>query len=125
MLQASIPKVAYQTMTDSKDPISLSDRAAERIGELKNSEDAVSALRVYVEGGGCSGFQYGFQLDTNRNEDDVEINKSDNRLWVDSLSLQYLEGSTVDYVDDLMGARFVVTNPNASGTCGCGASFSV
>lgn len=112
-------------MTDSKDPISLSDRAAERIGELKNSEDAVSALRVYVEGGGCSGFQYGFQLDTNRNEDDVEINKSDNRLWVDSLSLQYLEGSTVDYVDDLMGARFVVTNPNASGTCGCGASFSV
>lgn len=113
-------------MTETIDPIILSDRAAARIAELRQTEsDAESALRVYVEGGGCSGFQYGFQLDTNRNDDDITVNNSDNCLLVDSLSLQYLEGSTVDYIDDLMGARFVVTNPNASGTCGCGASFSV
>lgn len=113
-------------MTETNDPIILSDRAAVRIAELRQTEsDADSALRVYVEGGGCSGFQYGFQLDANRNEDDVAVKNSDTCLLVDSLSLQYLEGSTVDFIDDLMGARFVVTNPNASGTCGCGASFSV
>lgn len=113
-------------MTQTDDPIKLSDRAAQRIGELKlTDEDAGKALRVYVEGGGCSGFQYGFQLDTDQNDDDVAVMNDNHCLLVDSLSLQYLEGSTVDYIDDLMGARFVVSNPNASGTCGCGASFSV
>jgi len=113
-------------MTQTNDPITLSDRAAVRIGELKRDEaGADAALRVYVEGGGCSGFQYGFQLDTNQNDDDIAVLNDNHCLLVDSLSLQYLEGSTVDYIDDLMGARFVVSNPNASGTCGCGASFSV
>ena len=117
-------------MTEQQEPISLSAAAAARINELKKTEQSApdgadSALRVYVQGGGCSGFQYGFQLDPARNDDDIAVHTDDECLVIDALSLQYLEGSTVDYIDDLMGARFVVTNPNASGTCGCGASFSI
>jgi len=82
-------------------------------------------LRVFVQGGGCSGFQYGFQLDDSRNEDDLSVDREDVTMLVDALSFQYLQGSTVDYVDDLMGARFVVSNPNANSTCGCGASFGI
>ena len=82
-------------------------------------------LRVYIEGGGCSGFQYGFELAQASNEDDTVIEKAGVKLVVDPLSFQYLAGSEVDYRDDLMGARFVVNNPNAVTTCGCGASFGI
>ena len=82
-------------------------------------------LRLFVTGGGCSGFQYGFMFDENRQEDDVEIKKDGVALLVDAMSIQYLQGAEVVYTEGLEGARFVVNNPNAKSTCGCGSSFSV
>lgn len=82
-------------------------------------------LRVYIEGGGCSGFQYGFDFEEAVDEDDTIVERDGVRLLIDPLSLQYLAGSTVDFKEDLQGSRFVIDNPNASTTCGCGASFSV
>ena len=82
-------------------------------------------LRVYVTGGGCSGFQYGFTFDEEHQEDDTEVIRDGVKLVVDPLSFQYLVGSEVDYQENLEGARFTVTNPNATSTCGCGASFSI
>jgi iron-sulfur cluster insertion protein len=96
----------------------LTDSAREKAIELKEGE---KLLRVYVTGGGCSGFQYGFSVDF-KQEDDTVI---DNLVLVDSLSYQYLAGSTVDYKQDIMGSMFQLTNPNAVGTCGCGISFTV
>ena len=87
--------------------------------------DPDTSLRVYIEGGGCSGFQYGFQLETEQQDDDIVIEEAGIKMLVDSLSIQYLMGAEVDYLDDLMGARFLVRNPNASTTCGCGSSFSI
>lgn len=113
-------------MTETAVPISFTDRAADRVSELMRDDQRPDLnLRVFVQGGGCSGFQYGFQLDDAQNEDDFSVETSDVTMLVDSLSFQYLMGSTVDFVDDLMGARFVVSNPNANSTCGCGASFSI
>ncbi len=83
------------------------------------------ALRVYIEGGGCSGFQYGFEFDENRAEDDLAVQTSGVTLLVDPLSLQYLMGAEVDYTESLTGAQFVIRNPNAKTTCGCGSSFSM
>ncbi len=88
------------------------------------SDDNVG-LRVYIEGGGCSGFQYGFQLESKTQEDDIVIQSNGVTLLIDSMSAQYLMGAEVDYLDDLMGARFLVNNPNASTTCGCGSSFAI
>ena len=82
-------------------------------------------LRVFVTGGGCSGFQYGFSFDETQNEDDTLVQKEGISVVIDSLSYQYLVGSVLDYQEGLEGARFVVTNPNATTTCGCGASFSI
>ena len=82
-------------------------------------------LRVYVQGGGCSGFQYGFQFEEQKEEDDHEFERDGVKLLVDSMSFQYLMGSEIDFIDDLMGTRFVVSNPNAATTCGCGSSFAV
>lgn len=104
-------------------PINVSPSAAERVLELMS--DANIGLRVYVEGGGCSGFQYGFQLENEQGGDDIVIKSNGVTLLVDSLSAQYLAGAEVDYLDDLMGARFLVNNPNANTTCGCGSSFSI
>jgi iron-sulfur cluster insertion protein len=106
--------------------ISLTDNAARKIVSLVSEEgnDALS-LRVYVTGGGCSGFQYGFSFDETVNDDDAKIEKSGARLLVDSLSYQYLAGSQVDYEEGLQGSRFVVNNPLATTTCGCGMSFSI
>ena len=87
--------------------------------------DSDMGLRVYVEGGGCSGFQYGFQLESDQQADDVVIEENGIKLFVDSLSFQYLMGAEIQYLDDLMGARFLISNPNATTTCGCGSSFSV
>ena len=107
--------------------IQISDGAVNKILSLANSEDDTNNLnlRVYVTGGGCSGFQYGFSFDKVIDEEDTCITKDGANLVVDSLSLQYLEGSTVDYTEDLMGSKFVITNPNATTTCGCGESFSI
>jgi iron-sulfur cluster insertion protein len=82
-------------------------------------------LRVFVQGGGCSGFQYGFTFDEAVNEDDTQMNKNGVTLLIDAMSLQYLMGAEIDYKEDLQGAQFVIKNPNASTTCGCGSSFSV
>ena len=107
--------------------IQISDGAVNKILSLADSEDDTNNLnlRVYVTGGGCSGFQYGFSFDKVIDEEDTCIAKDGAKLVIDSLSLQYLEGSTVDYTEDLMGSKFVITNPNATTTCGCGESFSI
>ena len=107
-------------------PIDFSDAAALKVRELVEEEENPNLkLRVYVTGGGCSGFQYGFTFDEKVNEGDMAIEKNEVTLVVDPMSLQYLVGGTVDYVDGLEGSRFLVNNPNATTTCGCGASFSV
>ena len=107
-------------------PIDFSDAAALKVRELVEGEENPNLkLRVYVTGGGCSGFQYGFTFDEKVNEGDMAIEKNEVTLVVDPMSLQYLVGGTVDYVDGLEGSRFLVNNPNATTTCGCGASFRV
>ena len=107
-------------------PIEFSDAAARKVKELVEEEENPSLkLRVYVTGGGCSGFQYGFTFDENVNEGDTTIEKDSVVLVVDPMSLQYLVGGEVDYSEGLQGARFLINNPNATTTCGCGASFSV
>ena len=83
------------------------------------------ALRTFVQGGGCSGFSYGFTFDDATNEDDFEIPLEKFKVLVDAMSMQYLQGASIDYKDDLSGSQFVITNPNAQSTCGCGSSFSV
>ena len=104
----------------------LTDNAANKVRQLRDSEGNQDLmLRVYVTGGGCSGFSYGFNFANEINEDDANFDNDDVTLVVDSLSYQYLQGSTVDYTEGLEGARFIVTNPNATTTCGCGSSFSV
>ena len=80
---------------------------------------------MFVQGGGCSGFQYGFTFDSDKNEDDFEIEAGQTQVLVDSMSMQYVQGATIDYVEDLMGAQFKIKNPNATGSCGCGSSFSM
>ena len=107
-------------------PIEFSDAAASKVRELVEEEENPNLkLRVYVTGGGCSGFQYGFTFDEKVNDGDTTIDKNDVTLVVDPMSLQYLVGGVVDYVDGLEGSRFLVQNPNATTTCGYGASFSV
>lgn len=104
----------------------MTDNAAQKVRLLRDSEGNPSLmLRVYVTGGGCSGFSYGFNFAESKNEDDAEFNNADVTMLVDSLSYQYLVGSTVDYIEGLEGSRFVVQNPNATTTCGCGSSFSI
>ena len=105
--------------------VTISERAAQRIGEILNGEPAGSMLRVSVEGGGCSGFQYRFDLVADRAADDLVIEKAGARVLVDPVSLALLSGSEIDFVEDLMGAAFRVKNPNATASCGCGTSFSI
>jgi iron-sulfur cluster assembly accessory protein len=105
--------------------ISLSPRAAQRIAEIMRAEGKPVMLRVAVSGGGCSGFQYGFVLDDTKNEDDLVVERDGAVVVVDSVSLEFLKGAEIDFVDNLMGRSFQVKNPNAKSSCGCGASFSV
>ncbi|TPE55011.1 iron-sulfur cluster insertion protein ErpA [Maribrevibacterium harenarium] len=113
-------------MVESADPISFTDAAAAKLKNLiAEEENDRLMLRVYVTGGGCSGFQYGFTFDEELQEDDTQVQRDGATMVVDALSFQYLVGSEVDYVENLEGSRFVVANPNASSTCGCGASFSI
>jgi len=107
-------------------PIYFSDSAAEKVkGLIAEENNPALKLRVYVTGGGCSGFQYGFTFDEKVNEGDTLIENSGVTLVIDSMSLQYLVGGTVDYINGLEGSRFLVNNPNATATCGCGSSFSI
>ncbi|MDK9773027.1 iron-sulfur cluster insertion protein ErpA [Vibrio sp. B181a] len=113
-------------MSEVNVPLSFSDAAASRVQTLiAEEENPALKLRVYITGGGCSGFQYGFTFDENVNEGDTTIVNNGVTLVVDPMSLQYLIGGVVDYTEGLEGARFFVNNPNATTTCGCGASFSV
>lgn len=106
-------------------PLDFTEDAAAKVLELIKEEDnAELKLRVYVQGGGCSGFQYGFTFDEDQQEDDTAVDRDGVRLLVDPMSFQYLIGAKIDYKDDLEGARFIINNPNASTTCGCGSSFS-
>jgi iron-sulfur cluster insertion protein len=107
-------------------PLGFSDRAAAKVKALVEEEgNSELKLRVFVTGGGCSGFQYGFTFDELQAEDDTVIEKDGVALLIDPLSFQYLVGAGVDYTEGLEGSRFVVSNPNASATCGCGSSFSI
>jgi len=106
-------------------PLVFSDSAAEKVRQLIEEEgNAALKLRVFVQGGGCSGFQYGFTFDEETNEDDTVMEKKGVTLLIDAMSYQYLVGAEIDYKDDLDGAQFVIKNPNATTTCGCGSSFS-
>lgn len=103
----------------------FSDAAANKVRALLDDEDDSSQkLRVFVTGGGCSGFQYGFKFDNDTAEDDTVVVKNGVTLLIDSMSLQYLQGAEIDYRENVEGAQFVIRNPNASTTCGCGNSFS-
>lgn len=110
----------------SEPALTLTDRAAAKVRELRDEEgNADLKLRVYITGGGCSGFSYGFTFDEAIKEDDTLVSNGDVSLLVDAMSIQYLAGSQVDYESGLMGSRFIVSNPNATSTCGCGSSFSI
>ena len=107
-------------------PVFFTESAVHRVKELVEDEgNPELKLRVFVTGGGCSGFQYGFTFDEDQAEDDAAVERDGVTLLVDPLSYQYLIGATVDYEEGLMGAQFRVQNPNASSTCGCGSSFSI
>jgi iron-sulfur cluster assembly accessory protein len=105
--------------------VSVSERAARRIGQILKSEPAGAMLRVSVEGGGCSGFQYKFDIEHAKADDDVVIARDGATVLIDPVSLNYLAGAEIDFVDDLIGASFKVNNPNATASCGCGTSFSL
>lgn len=114
------------TTTDMPLPFVFTDAAADKVKQLIDEEGNPDLkLRVFVQGGGCSVFQYGFTFDEEVNEDDTVMNKNGVQLLIDSMSYQYLVGAEIDYKDDLNGAQFVIKNPNATTTCGCGSSFSV
>ncbi len=114
-----------EAVAETMDPLVFTDAAAVKVKSLIDEEgNPELKLRVFVQGGGCSGFQYGFTFDEETAEDDTVLQKGGVTLLVDAMSLQYLMGAEIDYKDDLDGAQFVIKNPNASSTCGCGSSFS-
>ena len=106
-------------------PVTLTERAARRIADILKEEPKATMLRLAVTGGGCSGFQYDFCLDDARAEDDLLVTRSGAVLVIDPVSLDFLRGAQIDFVDEMIGAAFKVTNPNATASCGCGTSFSV
>lgn len=106
--------------------IEITESAIAKISDILAEENNPRVkLRTFVQGGGCSGFSYGFTLDEEQNEDDFVIEKPGVNILVDSMSMQYLQGATIDYKDELMGSSFTINNPNATTTCGCGSSFAV
>ncbi len=105
--------------------ISVTDRAARRINEIMAREPAGSMLRISVNGGGCSGFQYAFDIDRERQDEDLAVERDGATVLIDPVSVQYMEGAVVDFVDDLIGQSFKIQNPHATASCGCGTSFSV
>jgi len=106
--------------------LTITESAKEKITDIIYDEgQPYQSLRTFVQGGGCSGFQYGFMLDTEQNEDDFVIECGPFKVLIDVMSMQYMTGATIDYKEELMGSSFVIKNPNAQSTCGCGSSFSV
>jgi iron-sulfur cluster insertion protein len=115
-----------QTATTQDQPLDFTESAARKVKQLIDEEaNPRLKLRVFVTGGGCSGFQYGFTFDEEAAEDDTRVEREGVMLLVDPMSFQYLAGAAIDYTEGLEGAQFVIRNPNASTTCGCGSSFSV
>jgi iron-sulfur cluster insertion protein len=112
-------------MPDMPSPLVFTESAARKVKELIEEEkNPALMLRVFVSGGGCSGFQYGFTFEEAANEDDTRVEKNGVTLLIDPLSFQYLTGAEIDYTEDLNGSQFVIKNPNARTTCGCGSSFA-
>ncbi len=112
-------------MLDTVASVTLSQSAAKRIVRILAAEPEGTALRISVSGGGCSGFQYGFDLDRNRTDDDIVIERDGAVVLIDSVSLPFMGGSEIDFVDNLLGQSFQIHNPNATASCGCGTSFSI
>ncbi|MEX2524030.1 MAG: iron-sulfur cluster insertion protein ErpA [Gammaproteobacteria bacterium] len=109
-----------------QEPLQFTDAAVDKVKQLIDEEgNADLMLRVFISGGGCSGFQYGFTFDDNISDGDAVIERGNVKLLIDPMSVQYLTGSEIDYTEGLEGAQFVIRNPNAATTCGCGSSFSV
>lgn len=106
-------------------PPKVTDRAFARLAEINNGADTAQALRVAVEGGGCSGFQYEIKLEETEAGDDLVLEKDGQKVLVDSVSLPFLTNAVIDFTEELIGARFVIENPNATSSCGCGTSFSM
>jgi iron-sulfur cluster assembly accessory protein len=106
-------------------PVVMTDKAARRVAEILKSEPAGSVLRIGVDGGGCSGFQYTYNITQDRAEDDIVLERDGAVVAIDPISLDYLRGSKIDFIDDLMGRMFKIDNPAATASCGCGASFAV
>ena len=118
--------IAVGSSAELDDPLIFTDSAASKVRELIEEENNENLkLRVYVAGGGCSGFQYGFTFDENIEDGDTSMEKGGVTLLVDPMSIQYLMGAEIDYVEGVEGAQFVIRNPNATTTCGCGSSFGV
>lgn len=107
------------------EPVRLTERAAKRIGEILRGEAGAAMLRVAVTGGGCSGFQYDFCIDEARTDDDILIARDDAKVLIDPVSLDFLKGAEIDFVEEMIGAAFRINNPNATSSCGCGTSFSI
>jgi iron-sulfur cluster insertion protein len=115
-----------QPKTAGTPAIGFTDAAANKLKSLISEENNPNIkLRVFVSGGGCSGFQYGFEFDESVNDDDIKVEKNGVMMVIDTMSAQYIAGATIDYQEGLEGSRFVIDNPNATSTCGCGASFSI
>jgi iron-sulfur cluster assembly accessory protein len=112
------------TMTTTEN-VTVTERAARRIGEILKGEPLGTMLRISVEGGGCSGFQYKFDMERERAADDIVIEREAATVVIDPVSLEYMTGSQIDFVDDLIGASFKVINPNVTAACGCGTSFAL
>ncbi|ANH72357.1 iron-sulfur cluster insertion protein ErpA [Ralstonia insidiosa] len=122
----AVAQAATPDVNEVPAPLVFTDSAADKVKQLIEEEgNPELKLRVFVQGGGCSGFQYGFTFDEDTNEDDTAMVKNGVTLLIDSMSYQYLVGAEIDYKEDINGAQFVIKNPNASTTCGCGSSFSV
>ncbi|MEM1375783.1 MAG: iron-sulfur cluster insertion protein ErpA [Pseudomonadota bacterium] len=112
-------------MSDVQEKVVVTDATFARVAKITSSAEGSKSLRVSVEGGGCSGFSYKFDLVDDQNDDDVVFEKDGARVLVDELSMVYMSGSVIDFVDDLMGQSFQIKNPNAVASCGCGTSFSI
>ena len=119
-------ETAVETASPSDAPLNFTDAAAAKVkGLIEEEQNEDLKLRVFVSGGGCSGFQYGFTFDEDINEGDTTVENDGVKLLIDPMSFQYLSGADIDYTEGLEGSQFVIRNPNATTTCGCGSSFSV
>jgi iron-sulfur cluster assembly accessory protein len=121
----TIPRRKRRRTMNLTSSVTVTERAAQKIGQILKREPAGTMLRVSVEGGGCSGFQYKFDTERSRADDDIVIEKSGATVLIDPMSLNYMAGSEIDFVDDLIGSSFKVNNPKATASCGCGTSFAL